>query len=105
MTIIAWADSTPRRHCEAKEKIPGERKIHLPKQSHPQLTEWKDCFVAKYRFLRMVNHLKCRFVDTNVGEGIQLEQPEKLQVFLPYVFDPKTETTFFQQLKDGDFYN
>lgn len=41
--------------------------------------------------------------NTNLGEGIQLEQSEMLQVFLPYVFDPKTETTFFQQLKDGDF--
>jgi hypothetical protein len=37
MTIIAWANSTPRRHCEAKEKIPGERKIHLPKQSRALL--------------------------------------------------------------------
>lgn len=34
---------------------------------------------------------------------IQLEQAELLQVFLPYVFDPKTETTFFQQLKEGGF--
>jgi hypothetical protein len=37
MTIIAWANSTPRRHCEAKEKIPGERKIYLPKQSRALL--------------------------------------------------------------------
>jgi hypothetical protein len=33
ITNITSANSTPRRHCEAKEKIPGERKIHLPKQS------------------------------------------------------------------------
>jgi len=28
------ANSPPRRHCEAKEKIPVEKKVHLPKQSH-----------------------------------------------------------------------
>ena len=37
MTITASGNSTLRRHCEAKEKIRGERKIHLPKQSHPSL--------------------------------------------------------------------
>jgi len=36
MTITASGNSTLRRHCEAKEKISGDRKIHLPKQSHPQ---------------------------------------------------------------------
>ena len=34
MTFTINANSPPRRHCEAKEKISGERKIHLPKQSH-----------------------------------------------------------------------
>jgi len=29
--------STARRHCGAKEKTLGEKKNHLPKQSHPQL--------------------------------------------------------------------
>jgi hypothetical protein len=37
MTMNANANSTLRRHCEAKEKIRGEKKIHLPKQSHPSL--------------------------------------------------------------------
>ena len=41
--------------------------------------------------------------NTSLGEGIRLEQPEMLQGFVSYVFDPKTETTFFQQLKGGDF--
>jgi len=36
MTFTTNTNSTLRRHCEAKEKIPGDRKIHLPKQSHPQ---------------------------------------------------------------------
>ena len=34
MTVTINANSTLRRHCEAKEKIRGEKKIHLPKQSH-----------------------------------------------------------------------
>ena len=25
--VFTWANSTPRRHCEAKEKTPGERKF------------------------------------------------------------------------------
>ena len=37
MTIIAWANSTLQRHCEASEKSSGERKIHLPKQSRALL--------------------------------------------------------------------
>jgi hypothetical protein len=39
VTITASANSTPRRHCEAKEKIPNERKIHLPKQSQAWLKQ------------------------------------------------------------------
>lgn len=34
---------------------------------------------------------------------IQLEQAELLQVFLPYVFDPKTETTFFNKIKESGY--
>ena len=32
---------------------------------------------------------------------IQLEQAEVLQVFLPYVYDPVKDETFFQRVKDG----
>jgi hypothetical protein len=34
---------------------------------------------------------------------IQLEQAELLQVFLPYVFDPKTEQTFFDTIKNSEY--
>lgn len=34
---------------------------------------------------------------------IRLEQAEMLQIFLPLVWDPKTEKTFYNQLKDGGF--
>lgn len=34
---------------------------------------------------------------------IQLEQAELLQVFLPYVFNPATEQTFYNQMKEGGF--
>lgn len=34
---------------------------------------------------------------------IQLEQAEPLQVFLPYVYNPEKEVTFFDQLKEGGF--
>jgi len=35
--VFTRANTTPRRHCEAKEKIQVREKIHLPKQSHSQL--------------------------------------------------------------------
>lgn len=34
---------------------------------------------------------------------ILLEQADALQIFLPYVYDPQTETTFYDKLKDGGF--
>lgn len=34
---------------------------------------------------------------------ILLEQAEPLQVFLPYAYNPATQTTFYEQLKDGNF--
>ena len=34
---------------------------------------------------------------------IQLEQAELMQVFLPYVFNPATEQTFYNQLKETGF--
>jgi len=34
---------------------------------------------------------------------IKLEQAEPLQIFLPYVYDPATEKTFFEQLKETKF--
>jgi hypothetical protein len=34
---------------------------------------------------------------------IKLEQAELLQVFLPYVFDPVKEKTFYSQMKEGGF--
>lgn len=34
---------------------------------------------------------------------IQLEQAEALQVFLPYVYDPIKEQTFFESLKEKNF--
>jgi hypothetical protein len=34
---------------------------------------------------------------------IQLEQAEPLQVFLPFVYDPAKEQTFYDQLKESNF--
>lgn len=34
---------------------------------------------------------------------IQLEQAELIQVFLPYVFNPETEQTFFDKIKTGSY--
>ena len=34
---------------------------------------------------------------------ILLEQADALQIFLPYVYNPATETTFYNQLKEGGF--
>lgn len=34
---------------------------------------------------------------------ILLEQAEPLQVFLPYVFNPETNKTFFETMKNGEF--
>lgn len=34
---------------------------------------------------------------------IQLEQAELLQVFLPYVFNPQTEKTFYNSIKEGGY--
>ncbi len=34
---------------------------------------------------------------------IRLEQAELLQIFLPYVFDPAREKTFYQQVKESGF--
>ena len=34
---------------------------------------------------------------------IKLEQAEILQIFLPYVFDPKNEKTFFETIKSGGY--
>lgn len=34
---------------------------------------------------------------------IQLEQAEPLQVFLPYVYNPERDITFFEQLKESNF--
>lgn len=34
---------------------------------------------------------------------IQLEQAEAMQVFLPYVYNPATEQTFFEHLKANNF--
>lgn len=34
---------------------------------------------------------------------ILLDQAEPMQVFLPFVWDPKTEKTFFEQVKDGGY--
>jgi hypothetical protein len=34
---------------------------------------------------------------------IKLEQAELLQIFLPYVFDPVKEKTFYSQMKEGGF--
>ena len=30
---------------------------------------------------------------------IQLEQAKPLQIFLPYVYDPKSETTLYQRIE------
>ncbi len=34
---------------------------------------------------------------------IQLEQAEPLEIFLPYVYDPNKDRTFFQAIKAGGF--
>lgn len=34
---------------------------------------------------------------------ILLEQAEALEIFLPYAYDPATEQTFFNKLKEGGF--
>lgn len=34
---------------------------------------------------------------------IMLEQADTLEIFLPYVYNPATEKTFYNQLKDGGF--
>lgn len=34
---------------------------------------------------------------------IRLEQAEALQIFLPYVYDPVTEQTFYESLKNKNF--
>lgn len=34
---------------------------------------------------------------------IMLEQAEPMQVFLPFVWDPVKERTYFDQLKEGNF--
>lgn len=34
---------------------------------------------------------------------IQLEQVEPLQVFLPYVYNPERDVTFYEQLKESNF--
>lgn len=34
---------------------------------------------------------------------VQLEQAELMQVFLPFVFDPVKEKTFYNQIKEGGF--
>jgi len=44
----------------------------------------------------------CDWVEIQLSM-IQLEQAEALQVFLPYVYNPVTEQTYYQQLKAGSF--
>lgn len=34
---------------------------------------------------------------------IHLEQVEFIEIFLPYAYNPESETTFFEQLKQGNF--
>jgi len=34
---------------------------------------------------------------------ILLEQAEPLQIFLPYAYDPATETTFFDRIKSTGY--
>lgn len=34
---------------------------------------------------------------------VELEQVEFLEVFLPFVYDPAKEQTFFEKIKDGQF--
>jgi len=75
MTITAWANSTPRRHCEAKEKFLGERKIHLPKQFHFLHRPW---FVAHERLNK--NYFFCLFTGLNCLKVVftpQTQRPEK----------------------------
>jgi len=34
---------------------------------------------------------------------VQLEQAELLQVFLPFVYNPANDKTYFDQMKEGGF--
>lgn len=44
----------------------------------------------------------CDWVEVQLSM-IMLEQAEALEVFLPYVYNPKTDQTFYGQLKEGGF--
>lgn len=44
----------------------------------------------------------CDWVEVQLSM-IQLEQAEPLQVFLPYVYDPNTDETFYHKLKGSGF--
>lgn len=44
----------------------------------------------------------CDWVEVQLSM-ILLEQAEALEIFLPYVYNPATETTFYNQLKNSEF--
>lgn len=44
----------------------------------------------------------CDWVEVQLSM-IMLEQADALEVFLPYVYDPATDTTFYNKLKSGGF--
>lgn len=73
---VLWAEvKRPRDDTKKKTKEQAER------------TAWK---------------IICDWVEIQLSM-IRLEQAETMQIFLPYVYNPKTETTFYSQLKEGEF--
>jgi hypothetical protein len=73
---VLWAD-VKRPRPDTKKKI----------EQQAERTAWK---------------IICEWVECQLSM-IKLEQAEALQVFLPYVWDPAKEETFFEKLKKTNY--